>query len=150
MRDAVSALRQIRSDYNIAPGKTVDAVIVATGDERGIYEQESALVGRLARCAMTLADRAPGEAAAHALLPGGASVVVPLAGLVDVARECEKLRGELAQLEKQLGSLEQRLANPSFTERAPAAVVEGERTKAREWTDRRDQLREKVRSLCGA
>ena len=150
VRDAVTALRQIRSDYNIAPGKTVDGVIVARGDELAVYERESALIGRLARCALTLTGDAPSEAAAHALLPGGASVVVPLAGLVDVARECEKLRAELAQLEKQLTALEQRLANPSFTERAPAAVVDGERARAREWTERREQLRDRVRSLCGA
>ena len=95
-------------------------------------------------------DAVGDEAAALVLLAGGATLAVPLAGLVDLEKECAKLRGELAQLEKQLGALEGRLANPGFVERAPSHVVDAERQKAVEWSARRDQLREKVGALCGA
>jgi valyl-tRNA synthetase len=74
---------------------------------------------------------------------------VPLAGLVDVEKECAKLRQELAGLEKQLGGLERRLTDEKFTARAPAHVVEAERAKREEWTVRRRQLADKVRTLCG-
>ncbi|MHB1224332.1 MAG: valine--tRNA ligase, partial [Gemmatimonadaceae bacterium] len=149
VRDAVTALRQIRSDYNLPPSRIVDAVIVADGADGSTYDGERALVGRLARARVSLAAAAPAGAAAHALLTGGASVVVPLAGLVDLDRECAKLRTELAQLEKQLGALESRLANEGFLARAPQDIVAAERQKALDWTARRDQLREKVRALCG-
>ncbi len=148
VRDAVTALRQIRSDYNLAPGKIVDAVIVADGAARATYDDERALIGRLARATVTLSDSTPVEAAAHALLPGGASVIVPLAGLVDLDRECTKLRTELTQLEKQLGALESRLANEGFLSRAPQDIVAAERRKAVGWSERRDQLRDKLRALC--
>ncbi|HEX5580582.1 MAG TPA: class I tRNA ligase family protein, partial [Gemmatimonadaceae bacterium] len=153
VRDAVSALRQVRAEYNIPPSKTVDAVLVpAAGDAnlRAVYDEETPLIARLARCDVRVADVAPTEAAAHVVLPGGASAAVPLAGLVDVEKECARLKGELAQLEKQLVALEGRLANEGFVSRAPANVVEAERQKARDWTVRRDQLREKVAGLCGA
>jgi valyl-tRNA synthetase len=149
VRDAVTALRQIRSDYNLPPSRIVDAVIVADGADGSTYADERTLVGRLARASVTMAGAAPDGAAAHALLTGGASVVVPLAGLVDLDRECAKLRTELAQLEKQLGALESRLANEGFLARAPQEVVAAERQKALDWTARRDQLRDKVRALCG-
>ncbi len=149
VRNAVTALRQIRSDYNLAPGRTVDAVIIADGEARTTYGEERALVGRLARANVTVSDRAPEEAAAHALLPGGASVVVPLAGLVDLDRECAKLRTELGQLEKQLSALQSRLTNEGFLSRAPQDIVAAERQKAVEWSARRDQLRDKVGALCG-
>ena len=68
---------------------------------------------------------------------------------MDVERECGKLRGELTALEKQLQSLESRLGNEKFVAKAPADVVEGERKKLGDWSARRDQLREKVQTLCG-
>jgi valyl-tRNA synthetase len=106
-------------------------------------------VERLSRASLRVGKTAPEGAAAHAVLTGGASLVVPLAGLVDVDKECARLRGELASLEKQLHALEGRLANEKFVSKAPADVVAGERKKLSEWSVRRDQLRDKVQTLCG-
>jgi len=75
---------------------------------------------------------------------------VPLGGVIDIDRECAKARAELDKLAKQLESLAARLQNPGFTDRAPAEVVKSERQKEHDWTRRRDQLAEKVRSLCGS
>ena len=76
-------------------------------------------------------------------------MIVPLGGVVDLAKECGKLRGELGELETQLQTLSKRLLNEGFTSRAPAAVVESERKKEDEWTKRREQLAAKVKALCG-
>jgi valyl-tRNA synthetase len=149
VREAVIALRQIRADYNIAPGKSVDAVVVAGPTAADVYRGEVSTIGRLARASVRVTDRAPAEAAAHALLAGGSALAVPLAGLIDVEKECAKLRQELAGLEKQLAALERRLGDEKFTARAPAHVVDAERTKLDEWATRRRQLSDKVRTLCG-
>jgi valyl-tRNA synthetase len=150
-RGTVMALRQIRSDYNIAPGKIIDAVLIApAGSEaHATLEGEAAVIGRLTRCTVRTVTSAPAEAAAHAVVSADATVAVPLAGLIDVDKECVKLRGELSGLEKQLAALEGRLANPGFTERAPANVVDAERKKRDEWVAKRDLLAERVRALCG-
>jgi valyl-tRNA synthetase len=153
VREAVGAIRQIRSDYAIPPGKVVDALLVpgdngAGGAQRALEEQAS-LVGFLARSAVRVGT-ASGEAAAEVILSGGNQVVVPLAGVIDVDKECKRLQGELAGLDKQLGALRQRLANENFTARAKPEVVEAERAKEREWTVRQTQLAARVRALCGA
>jgi valyl-tRNA synthetase len=83
------------------------------------------------------------------VLPDGSEVIVPLGGLVDLTKECGKLRAELEQLETQLDALSKRLQNEGFTKRAPANVVEAERKKEQDWTKRRVQLAEKVSALCG-
>jgi valyl-tRNA synthetase len=77
-------------------------------------------------------------------------VVLPLAGIIDVEKECARLKGELESLEKQLTGLRQRLQNENFVARAKPEVVEAERRKEQEWTARREQLAAKVASLCGA
>ena len=151
VREAVSAIRQVRAEYNVPPGKMVEAVLDRArcrGPPR-YSSDESDLIGRLARAAISMSNEAPTGAAAHALLPDGSEAVVLLAGLVDLEKECTRVSAELAQLEKQLGALQQRLANESFVSRAKPEVVEAERTKLGEWTTRREQLAGKKRSLCG-
>ena len=160
VRAVVTAIRRIRADYGVPPGTQVDVVLTppssgtehASSDGRwveNVLRDEAALIGRLTRSRVAVAPRAPAGAAAHAVLPSRWSVVVPLEGLIDVRRECERQRGELASLEKQLVSLGARLENASFLTRAKPEVVDAERAKHREWTARRIALTEKVKALCG-
>ena len=72
------------------------------------------------------------------------------AGVIDLDKECRKTKAELEKLQTQLSALEGRLSNPGFTDRAPANVVASERQKLTEWTSRREQLTQKVISLCGS
>jgi valyl-tRNA synthetase len=148
--ETVTALRQLRAEYAVPPGTTVRAVVVpSSGGARRVLADETALIGRLARAEVAIAERAPTETAAHALLSDGTTLVLPLGDAIDVDRECGRLRGELTSLEKQLEALQKRLENPGFVTRAPEHVVAGERQKAAEWGARRERLREKVTALCG-
>ena len=148
VREAVSAVRQIRSDYAIPPGKSID-VIVRSPANAGIFTDHARLIGQLTRATLKVGASPADAAAGHSVLTDGTEVIVPLGGLVDLAKECGKLRGELEQLETQLQSLSKRLRNEGFTSRAPAAVVESERKKEDEWIKRREQLASKVKALCG-
>ncbi|MDQ6689473.1 MAG: valine--tRNA ligase [Gemmatimonadota bacterium] len=148
VREAVSAIRQIRSDYAIAPGKSIGAAIQSPA-RAALFTDHARLVGQLSRSVVTVGNALGGAAAAHSVLTDGTEVVVPLEGVVDLTKECGKLRGELGQLETQLESLSKRLRSEGFMSRAPAAVVESERKKEDEWIKRRGQLAAKVKSLCG-
>jgi valyl-tRNA synthetase len=146
--DAVRAVRQIRSDYAIPPGKSIDVAIQSRAHQQ-LFESHAPLIGRLSRSAVKIGAQSVEAGAAHAVLSDGSEVIVPLGGLVDLTRECSKLRAELQQLETQLDALSKRLQNEGFTKRAPANVVEAERKKEQDWTKRRAQLSEKVTALCG-
>ena len=148
VREAVSAVRQIRSDYAIAPGKLID-VAVQPRANAGVFTDHARLIGQLARATVKVGASPADAAAAHSVLTDGSEVIVPLGGLVDLAKECGKLRGELDQLETQLQTLSKRLQNEGFVSRAPATVVESERKKEEEWIKRREQLATKVKALCG-
>jgi valyl-tRNA synthetase len=150
VRDVVEAMRRVRSEYGVPPNKSIDAFVVTAPANRAMLGDEAALVARLARTALVVVDAAPAGAASNVIIPGGTEVIVPLEGLVDVQKECAKLRTELAGLEKQLTALEGRLSNPGFVERAPQHVVESERAKAEEWRSRRELMRTRIEGLCGA
>ncbi len=147
-REAVSAVRQIRSDYAIPPGKLIEAFVQSRANG-GLFTDQARLIGQLGRATLKVGASPTDAAAAHAVLTDGSEVIVPLAGVVDLAKECGKLRGELEQLEAQLESLSKRLRNEGFTSRAPAAVVDSERKKEEEWTKRRELIAAKVIALCG-
>jgi valyl-tRNA synthetase len=147
--EAVSAIRQLRGDYSIPPGRTLAAVLVPSDRARAILAGEVELIARLSRSTVTLADASPAGAAAHAVLSDRTQVVLPLAGVIDVEKECTRLRTELQGLDQQLASLRARLANENFVSRAKPEVVEGERRKESEWSARRELLAAKVGALCG-
>jgi valyl-tRNA synthetase len=156
VRAAVTAIRRLRAEYGVPPGSSVHVVlappeVVAAGAQwaENVFREETLLIGRLTRSRVTITSRAPRGAAAHAVLHSHWSVIVPLEGLIDVQRECERQRGELASLDRQLTSLGARLENASFLTRAKPEVVEAERAKHREWSARRTVLAEKVKALCG-
>ncbi|HER27277.1 MAG TPA: valine--tRNA ligase, partial [Rhodospirillales bacterium] len=58
-----------------------------------------------------------------------ASIVLPLAGILDIAAEQARLEKEAARLEGEIAKHDKKLANKGFTDKAPADVVETERTR---------------------
>ena len=149
VRESVQAIRQVRAEYNVNPGAWVETVLVATGDTQAMLAAQADTVGSLARAKVRVDAVNPGGAAAQVLLSGGVELVVPLAGMIDLDKEKQRLETEIAQLDKQLTALQGRLSNEGFVAKAPAAVVEAERAKAADWASRLTQLRDK-RAALGA
>lgn len=147
VRQAIDAIRTLRAEYGVQPGTAIRA-FVGSGPGRATLLADAALVQRLARCELLDAPLPPG-AAAHAMLPNGLALDLPLSGMVDVAKERARLTAEADGLATQLEALRGRLGNEKFTAKAPAAVVEAERAKEREWAARVEQLRAKVAELGG-
>ena len=149
VREAIGAIRQLRSDYQVPPGHPLRAhVLGASTVLEASLGGEAEFVARRTHTALDF-SAAPTGAAAHAVLSHGLALVLPLAGAIDLDKECARLRSEQADLAKQLTALRGRLANEKFVARAPADVVDGERTREREWSARHEQLGAKVRALCG-
>ena len=147
VRETIDAIRGLRSEYGVTPGQPIRAYVAQDARSAPLADA-AALIQRLARCEIVF-TAAPEGAAAHAVLSTGVELVLPLEGMVDVGKECARLKTELDGLTKQLDALRGRLANEKFTAKAPAAVVEAERSKEREWTARADPLQGKGEELCG-
>jgi len=143
----VNAVRAVRADYGVKPGQAVAASLAGlTADRRRAIEEEHAMIVRLAR--LSRLDESPAEGAgAHVVLPDNAALFVALGDAIDVTRECARLGEEQARLAKQLEALRAKLANQGFTSKAPADVVEREREKAREWSDKVAALAAKLKAL---
>ena len=134
VRDLVLAIRRVRGEFDLAPGRQVPVVLVGPSDtERDRLAGGATYVRALARVATidVLEAGSPTPKAATALL-GGLEILVPLEGIVDKDAEIERLVRQLDKLGKNLDRARAKLANPSFRDRAPAEVVEKERRRAAE------------------
>jgi valyl-tRNA synthetase len=129
--DIIRAIRNIRSEYNVEPAKKIKAVIVA-GHQSDMLLNHQELIVTLARLEKDelriepALDKKPDQAIAQ-VISGGLEIYLPLAGLLDLDAERQRLNKEVAQVEKRLAASKVKLSNPNFTDKAPAAVVEKER-----------------------
>ena len=85
--EAISRVRNIRSEMNIKPGERIP-VMIASPDEnlRRVFSSARDQISRLVRAselAVSESLEAP-KASARAVLGGGAELAVPLEGLIDV------------------------------------------------------------------
>ncbi|MES2521069.1 MAG: valine--tRNA ligase [Gemmatimonadota bacterium] len=146
-REAVQGIRQIRSEYNVKPSAFVDAIIVSQGEAAAQFAGGQETISTMTRSRVTIASTAPSGVAAHVLMSGGSELVIPLADIVDLDRERQRISLEIESLEKPLLALEGRLGNEKFLAKAPAELVDAERAKAAEWRGRLTGLQDKLRSL---
>lgn len=149
LQELVVQLRAMRKEYGVGEGKEV-ALHLTGGGGAALVKGRGAVLRRLARVGRVETAKPPaGTVGASAVLQDGTEVFVPLEGVIDVARERERLAAEIARLAAGLKGAEARLANRNFTSKAPPAVVEREREKAASWAERIAKLKEKRAALRG-
>jgi valyl-tRNA synthetase len=147
--DLVSAIRSVRSEMNIAPGTALPLVLVgvsaATDTRAGRWAE---VIKRLARLStITVAPQVPRGSVQ--LLVRGEIAALPLADVIDLAAERERLAKELARVNADIARIDGKLSNESFVSRAPEDVVETEREKRAEADARRLKIIEAVARLKG-
>ena len=79
----------------------------------------------------------------------GATVVLPLAGLIDKEEEIERLENELNRLNGELKRVKGKLSNEKFVSNAPKDIVEAERQKEAGYQSQYDEVENRLSSLKG-
>ncbi|MEL6615009.1 MAG: valine--tRNA ligase [Bacteroidota bacterium] len=134
VQDLVSAVRQVRAQYGVAPSKPLAVTVSVGGDDAQAtataLESVRGYIERLARVDdLILAPEADKPAASAAVVVDRHQVFVPLAGMIDLDAERARLSAEIEDKRGFLASVERKLANENFVARAPEAVVAKERRK---------------------
>ncbi|MCL6453149.1 MAG: valine--tRNA ligase [Alicyclobacillus sp.] len=146
--EVVRAVRNLRSEMNVAPSKPVRLDIHPRTDTA--HTALAAGVAYLQRLcnAASIEFHREGDAPAQSVSAvfSGGELFVPLAGVVDVDAERDRLQREAGRLQSEVKRASAKLANESFVSRAPAAVVEAERAKL---ADYQQQLEAVTQRLAG-
>jgi valyl-tRNA synthetase len=121
----ITATRSIRAEHDLAPKKHLPVTVrTSDSEKRALLSSQQGAIETLCNATVTLeaaSDSVPEHTATS--VAEGITVLVPLTGLVDMAKERERVTRELAKLEKDLMSLTKKLGNADFMARAPAEVI---------------------------
>ena len=130
VKDAISAIRARRAEMNVPPSRKAQVVIVAAKPEN--YQLGAHFITRMAYASeLTVQTAAPADLTGMVTVAThDATIYMPMAELVDIAKELTRIAAERKKAEENLQRIEAKLANESFTSRAPENVVNAEREKA--------------------
>ncbi|MBN3082207.1 valine--tRNA ligase [Pectobacterium sp. PL64] len=131
IKQAIIAVRNIRAEMNIAPGKPLEVLLRdVTGEAQRRVEENRSFIQTLARLeSITLLPAGDKGPVSVTKLIDGAELLIPMAGLIDKAAELDRLTKEVAKIEAEIERIESKLSNEGFVARAPEAVVAKEREK---------------------
>jgi len=147
IQQVIGSIRTIRGEMNVPPSKEAD-VYINTKDTQKIdllFANQTA-IRKLARVAKIEIEEARPPFAASAVVQG-IDIYVPLADLIDVEMERNRLQKEINRLQGQLEGLNKKLANQKFISRAPQEVVDKEKQKKQDWETDLKKLLDHLKNL---
>ena len=150
IKAAVRAIRNLRTGMNVPPSKKASVYVVSEKSEiRDRFEASKNFFATLgyANAVYVQEDKTGIDANAVSTVIHDAVLYIPLAELVDIDKEIERLKGEVKKLEGEIKRASGMLANPKFVDKAPAAKVEEERAKLAKYTEMKSQVEERLSQL---
>ena len=129
--EAIRAIRTRRAEMNVPPSRKVQLTIAAA--RREVFAAGAPFFQRLASAAevhVAEAGQVPAAQGMVEVVTHAARVFMPLAELVDVQQELERIAKERAKAEGHLKGIEAKLGNEAFTSKAPAHIVQNQREQA--------------------
>lgn len=150
IKQTIIAVRNIRAEMNIAPGKPLEVMLRGASAEaqRRVLENQSFIQSLARLSSLTLlADGDKGPVSVTKLVEG-AEVLIPMAGLIDKATELDRLAKEVAKLEAEIERIEGKLSNEGFVARAPEAVVAKERERMAACAEAKQKLIEQQATIA--
>ncbi len=147
----VNAVRSVRAEMNIPPGKRSDLFIrvadAKLADVLKSYQDYFRSLAKIEKLHIGANIKKPGLSASAVI--SGAEIFIPLEGLIDIESEKSRLEKELKNLKGHLENLSKKLANADFLKNAPDDVVEKERLRKADIEDRVEKLNTNLEQLMG-
>ncbi|MBP2667753.1 MAG: Valyl-tRNA synthetase, partial [Firmicutes bacterium] len=145
--ETIKAVRNMRAEMNVPLGRKGEVILQPATDEL------AAVLAENMPFIKTMATAEPVE-----IIPAGAAkpensvsrvisgieVYLPLKGLIDVEKEVARMNKELLALENELIRIDGKLANAGFIAKAPAAVLEQQKARRAEVTDKMTAIRGQI------
>ncbi len=146
----ISTVRAVRAEMNVPPSARLPLLVKGASVEtqRRLATHRAAIV-TLARATSVEAVEDPPTKGAVQVVVDEATVLLPLAAVIDLDQEKARLSKEIAKLSGEIDKVEKKLANQAFVAKAPPEVVEEQRERRDEWSVARAKLQEALDRLAG-
>ena len=150
IKEAVRAIRNIRTEMNVAPSRKAQNYVVTTNDRvRKTFEHSKVFFATLAYASEVFIqeDKAGIADDAVSVAIPDAVIYIPFADLVDIEKEKERLLKEKAKWEAEIKRSEGMLNNERFISKAPEAKVQEERDKLEKNKQMLKQVTDRLEAL---
>lgn len=148
--DSIKAIRNMRAEVNANPGKKIPAIMLVSEDLREVVAHNGSyikLLGGIDNLELRPLNGEKPENAMAAVVTG-IEVYLPLAGLIDVEKETQRLSKELTAMEKDLQRAGGKLNNAGFLAKAPEDVIAKERAKYEELSGKIEAVKKRMAYLA--
>ena len=151
VQEAVTSIRNIRSEMNVPPAKEADVMIRVEGKNvQKMLEDNQAHIKTLGRVGqLTIGTQvAKPEHAASAVIRD-AEIFIPLEGLIDLEQERNRLEKEIVRVNQLLEKVSKKLSNEDFLKRAPREIIQKEKAKKDDYGKMLEKLNRNLEEIVG-
>ena len=147
--ETITSLRNVRQSFNISPSIKVNIEVLAPSEEKPVFEAVIPYLQRLARVEnVKFIDNTDNSSKKSATAVVSASkIIIPLENLIDMDEEIARQNKKLDKLLKEKSSLEGRVNNPKFVEKAPKELVEETKAKIEELSGQQKAIEDFINLL---
>jgi valyl-tRNA synthetase len=136
----ITAIRSARAEMNVPAGAKIPMLAIAADAAVSLrIDLHRDLIARLARLeTITTASQSPKSSVQ--IVHEGATFALSLAGIIDIEAERARLTREIDKCASEIETIDKKMANKSFVERAPAEIVEENRERRVGFVERQEKL----------
>lgn len=146
--DLITAIRNIRSVWNIELHKEVAASVSVRGKHGGgLFAENAEMIKRLARLSGFEIGTFPKPKNCAMSVVGRAEVYVALEGMIDIGKERSRLERERERIAGEIGLVAGRLKDRSFLSKAPKDVIEKQNLRREELEAQKKKLDVSLKNL---
>ncbi len=144
--DAIRSVRNTRTGMNVPPSRKAKLYIVSEYAD-SFNEKTSKFFERLASASEVEVVASYDAEGAVSVVSDGAKIFIPMAEMVDLEKERERLEKERQTALSEIERVDKKLSNASFVDKAPAAVVEAEKAKKEKYIEMLNNVEEMLKNL---
>ncbi|HLN22913.1 MAG TPA: valine--tRNA ligase [Patescibacteria group bacterium] len=144
----ISSIRAVRAEMNVPPSAKLPLLVKGASDVTRVrLSTHHGIIAQMARAASIEAiDEAPTKGAVQVVVDE-ATIVLPLAGVIDLDQEKARLTKEIAKLSGEIDKVDKKLGNEAFVAKARPEVVEEQRERREEWMVAKAKLSDALQRL---
>ena len=147
----IGEIRSIRADMNVPAKAEIDLLVNdASAETQANLEKYAAMIKQMAKISNLNAQASETPKGAIKTIIREATYILPIADLIDLDQERERLNKEIVKLEENVNKISQQLDNKNFVANAPEEIIAEKKGIVEQDREKQKKLGQALRQLDAA